>query len=1040
MIDFKILGPPELCGRGPRAIKLSPQLWCVVASLLMTGGKPVPVDSLARHLWGWDSSPVASSTIRTYISRVNALLAPDGVRIGHPAGGYELLVDPQAVDLHRFRLLRRQAESVAESGDPGHAADLLSQADGLWRGPALMGLSGEWASGLRQGLDEERIEVVKLRVGFELDQGRQASILGELRELSGHHPFDEEIARALMICLFRLGRQKDALQVGHDISKRVADAGMRPGPQLRDVHMRILRGDTGLSVTPAYRSPDQVSQPNTLPPENPSFVGRAEEIELLTADRRANAPLLAVIEGAAGIGKTTLAVRVAHRMTARYPDAQLFLRFPGDGPHAVADAFDQLLRMLGTPASRIPPETDERARLWRAELAHRRAVIVLDDVPGSDQVTPIVPAAGDSLTIVTSRKRACWTGQHMLRLEPLGTADSVSLLRHAAGPMASQDAGKMTEAARLCGGWPFALLLAASRLREQNGDLDGLLDDLKDVPVGRTDSGETARRIFSAFEFTYRQLSARSKRVFRLLGASPCMDFGVAATAALTGETQASVADAVSELSGNCLIEHTSADRFRLHDLVRSYAAARCVQEEPESERRRAISRLIDHYSHTLAAVATADHEPASPGTASPAAADGADHDGPPAQLLDPGSAHAWLEAEWKNILLTARHAASHEWHRQCADLTHSLAGFLQSRGYWSDAIPSHELGLHACRLLGDPARRAQAALDLSAAYRWTGDHDKARGHADDALTAYVQLGDHRGQADALDQLGLICRNSGRARDALAHHQEAADLYREAGDDRGTAKAVMHAATAFGTLGRYTEEARNLGQALSLFRQVGDRRGEAICLNNLGAVLEDRGLHRDAVAHYERSITVFREIRARPDLLLTGHNLGHIQQYKGNHDDAIAVFRKTLTEYHAIGDLQHEALALSDIGTAFGSKGCYSEALVHHQKSAGLAESIGDQRQLAAALCGAADAYHGLGSYAAAAENYDRAHRLAAEIEAPYINGKALYGMAETLLITQGPAAAKIYWREAHDIFRQLGVPEAAIVELRLYGQGATAS
>ena len=152
------------------------------------------------------------------------------------------------------------------------------------------------------------------------------------------------------------------------------------------------------------------------------------------------------------------------------------------------------------------------------------------------------------------------------------------------------------------------------------------------------------------------------------------------------------------------------------------------------------------------------------------------------------------------------------------------------------------------------------------------------------------------------------------------------------------------------------------------------------------------------------------------------------------------IYRKTLTEYYAIGDLQHQALALSDIGTAFASKGCYSEALVHHQKSAGLAESIGDRRQFAAALCGTGDAYRGLGSYGAATENYDKAHRIAAEIEAPYLNGKALYGMAETLFITQGPAAAKIYWREAHDIFRQLGVPEAAMVELRLYGSGATAS
>ena len=200
----------------------------------------------------------------------------------------------------------------------------------------------------------------------------------------------------------------------------------------------------------------------------------------------------------------------------------------------------------------------------------------------------------------------------------------------------------------------------------------------------------------------------------------------------------------------------------------------------------------------------------------------------------DPGSAHAWLEAEWRNVALVARYAASHEWHRQCADLTHSLGGFLEAGGHWNDAVSAHEMGLHACRLLGDPGRRARASLDLSAAYRRTGDHDKARCYADEALAAYLHLGDQRGQAAATDELGLVCRNSGNVRAALAHHQEAADLYDAAGDQRGQATAIMHAATALGRLGRYAEEAGNLNQALSLFRQAGDRRGEGLCLNNLG--------------------------------------------------------------------------------------------------------------------------------------------------------------------------------------------------------------
>lgn len=1032
MMEFEILGPPELSGSGPHDMKLSPQLWCVVASLLMTEGKPVPVDSLAEHLWGWDAPPMAAGTVRTYVSRANVLLAHGGLRIAHRAGGYELSADPQAVDLHRFRSLGRQAGSVAESGDLGHAVALLKQADELWRGPFLMGLSSEWVSAQRHALDEERLEAVKLRIGLELDLGRQASVVGELRELLRRDPFDEEVARALMISLFRLGRPKDAMQVGRDFSERIAQAGMDPSQRIRDIHVRILRGDPELGVTPAYRSSAHTGQPNTLPPEDPDFVGRAEETTVLTADYHGNTPLLAVVVGAAGVGKTTLAVRVAHHMGARYPDAQLFLPFPGDGPGAVAEALDRLLRMLGVPAARIPAGTGERARLWRAEMANRRAVIVLDDVPAADQLTPIVLAAGDSLTLVTSRQDADWPGQCVLRLEPLGAGEAGTLLQRAAGTGIGQDVDKMTTVASLCGGWPLAIRVAASRLRARDGDLDQLINELEDVHTGRAESGDTARRIFSAFEVTYRQLTARDKRIFRMLGASPNADFGLDTASALTGETTASMADGINALSRRCLIERRAAGRFGFHDLVRGFATARCAQEEPEPEQRRAISRLIQYYADTLTTLDAASHLLPGPTSAGEATVQAP---------MDPGSAHAWLEAEWRNVVLVARYAASHEWHRQCADLTHSLGGFLEASGHWNDAVSAHEMGLHACRLLGDPSRRARASLDLSSAYRRrTGDHDKARRYADEALAAYLHLGDQRGQAAATDELGLVCRNSGNVRAALAHHQEAADLYDVAGDQRGQATAIMHAATALGRLGRYAEEASNLNHALTLFRQAGDRRGEGLCLNNLGAVLEDRGMHRDAVDHYERSIIVFREARQRQSLTMLDHNLGHVQQYKGNYDDAIAIYRKALVAYYDIGDLGHQAIALSDIGAAFGSKGCFTEALVHHQKSAELAEAIGDRNQLAAALCGAGDAHRGLGSYRAATESYEQAHRLAGEIEAPYLNAKALYGLAETLHITQGATAAKIYWREALDIFRQLGVPQAAIVELRLYGTSASAS
>lgn len=1008
-MDFKILGPPELREPGHPDLALAPQLWCVLVSLLITPGTAVPVDSLVDHLWDADPPPMARETMRTYISRINKLLGQhSGPRIHSHARGYRLDLDHQAIDLHRFRSLRRQAIAVSESGDDGHAVVLLKEADALWQGPALMGLPGIWIAGKREDLEEERYEAALLRIGLEMGLGRQAGLLGELRELAERRPFDEKIIEYEMIALYRTGRQADALQLGRETSSRFAELGMEPGGQLADTYQRILQGDSELGVTPAYRRTGRTRQPNTLPPEPAEFTGRETEMEWLTGDSYlGNAPLLAVIEGMPGVGKTALAVRAAYHLADRYPDALIYLNFREYDVPDWPDALGHLLRLLEVPAALIPVKASERARLWRAEMEHRRAVIILDDVPDPQQVRMIVPAQGDCLVIATSRQHAAWPGDRILLLEPLAANDAFLLLQRLIGAKTENETAKAAEAARLCGGLPLAIRVAAGRIR--SGDLtglDGLIAELTDLHIHQARSGETGRQVFAAFERSYELLTPAQKRVFRLLGGSPCADTTVAAAAALTGEAQADTEQSISVLLDHYLLERASAGRFRFHHVIQSYAAHQCSEMEQESTRRRAITRLMRYYSDNVNAP----------------------------------DAEAWLAAEWKNILLTARYAAMHESQRQCADLTNAMAGFLDSSGYWSEALAAHELSLQASHGLGDQRLAARAALDVSLASLRTANYERAEECAREAFAVYALASDLSGQARALDRLGVIYRNSARFRDALAYHQEAIDLYRERDDRDGMAVAVLHAATALGCLGRYEDEIHCLDDALRLFREADDLRGEAMALNNLGAVLDDRGFHRDAVAYYEKSLEIFRQIGGRVNLAMLDQNMGRIQRYKARYDEAIELYRAALTTFYAIGALQNQATVLCDIGSAFNGIESYSEALVHHEKAAELARRIGDQSQLAAAQCGMGDAYHGSGSYTRAIEAYEKAQRLAAEIEAPYLKGKALHGIAEAVLSTQGQAAAKIYWRKALDIFTQLGVPEAAIVELRLHGVDTSVS
>lgn len=1040
-IEFKILGPPEVSVSEKQNIPVAQHLWGVLASLLMTPNTPVAVDVLIDRLWGTRTPEKARATMRTYASRISHFLTfvaeGEAVIRRHP-GGYALEVDQHVIDLHRFRSLRRQAEAVAESGDGVHASILLRQADALWRGQALATLDSHWISRMRGSLEEERRVARLQRIEIDLTLGRHAELLGELGQLCDEFPFDEALARHRMIALFRSGRQADALHVFREMRARLVDQGMEPGSELADLHQLILRHDRQLAITPVYRRTARTSQPNTLPPDAEDFVGRVDELRVLTSENRhGNDIRVQIIEGMGGVGKTALAIRAANQLIDRYPDAQLHLSFNADYPPSAqldpGDALARLLRMLEIPAERIPVVTRDRMRLWQAELLHRRALIILDDVSNSEQIRPIVPVRGDCLIIVVSRRRRTdWPPHRLVTLHPLAADEATALMTRAIDPGAECEPGQIAKAAQLCGYLPLAIHVAAGRLRKHElSGLGELVDELASLSGGHRNVSETGRLIMSVFQFSYRQLVVGQQRFFRYLGISPCSEITVDMVMALTGSQADAAEDSIKALLEHHLLEHVSADRFRLHDVVRAYAASRCAEDDSEPDRRHAIGQLIDHYLNAL------DHANQILFTPLRETAESS------VQAIRPESieeARAWLEAEWHNILLIARYAERHEWKQQCADLTHGLGQFLETSGYWKDALDAHSMGLHACRELDDLPRTARAAFDLSLTSLRMGQHQMAEEHAVTAMTLYRSLRNQRGEGAALDRLGLIYWNSSRLRDALAYHQEAIDIYRGIGDISGLAGSLVHAGSVYGALGRYHEETNYLYRALALYRQIEDKRGEAITLNNIGAVQDDQGWHRDAMENYQKSLAIFRQISGKQNLALLDHNMGRVLQYKGNCEDAIVIYRRVLGTYRAIGDLQHQAMALDDIGSAFRLMESYSESLVHHEKAAQIAKEIGDICLHAAAVCGIADAHCGSGRYSAALEDYDRARRLAGEVESPYLKARALYGMAEALLRVRGQEAARIYWREALDIFAQLDLPQAAVVELRLHGLSASGS
>ncbi len=534
--------------------------------------------------------------------------------------------------------------------------------------------------------------------------------------------------------------------------------------------------------------------------------------------------------------------------------------------------------------------------------------------------------------------------------------------------------------------------------------------------------------VTDAFDLSYQALEAGHQRFFRRLGVSPCTHFSISAAATLADCSFAEAKEAVTTLLDCHLLARINDTQYRFHDLIRSYAAVRATNDDSEAEQRQAVNRLLDYYLYTADQADQVLHPFRSRTSLRiPQPPD------PSPVLNTPEEAASWLEAEWRNILDAARYAGRHEWKQKCADLINLLADFMEVRAYWDEAISAHSLALHVCRELVDPVRVARASLALSAVRQRSGQHEAALPLAEEAAAIYRSLDDQRGGAESLDQIGLAYQCTARSREALAYFQEAQILYHATADQRGEADTRSHAGIACWHLGRYREALDHVSSALALYREVGDPRGEAKALNNLGRMHLYNGYHREALDAYQASLQIFRKIGGAQNEAILCQNIGSVHHYKGSYTEALTAYRQALAIYCDIGDLPDQASVLNDIGAIYQSADCYDEALSHHQQAQLIAEEIKNLCQQLIALRGIADIERTSGRYGEAIDHYRTALALAREIGDPYEEGKILEGIAESTLQTQRePDAARIVFRQALDIFKRLGVPEAESMQIRI--------
>jgi DNA-binding SARP family transcriptional activator/Tfp pilus assembly protein PilF len=1033
VMELRVLGPVEMWETGKNYNLGSLKARIALTVLVLNLGTIVSSEALIDRVW--DSRPPhkARESLSVYVTRLRRVLRQvpgEPVRVISRAQGYRLEADPELVDLYQFRRLRRQAAALASEGEFSRAALLLSEADGLWRGPALAGLPGGSIGRLRQGLEEEYRGATLERAEIWLALGRYPDLVAELRRLSDRYPADEAFAAIHMKALYLSDRQSEALAVFRETRAKLAtDFGIEPGASLSGLHEQMLRADPALAAKPVAHWPAPLRVPDTLPAVTGDFIGREEELRLLT--QASEGLVVSVIEGMPAVGKSSLAAEAARAIKDRYPGGRLFLGFRGHDPRNPpldpGGALHMLLRMLDVPADRIPRTLAERSAMWRAELARRRIVAVLDDVADADQILPLLPLSGESRILVTSRSRLPSLGNAThLTLDVLPDDDAAELFTRVAGT-GDTDAGEVAAIVGLCGRLPLAIKLAARGLREGHpASLGELVDELTERSASAGERTGADPEVTAAFEVSYHRLDGDCRRFFRRLGLHPGTTITVHTAAALTGTNIGSAEALMADLLGRHLLE-PAGNAVRFHDLTRQYAIGCAAREDTDQDRRRALDRLLGYYAHTVGSASELLYPHARrPGRPTAPAPEWPD------ALDTPHSATQWLEGEWRNVLSTARYAAQHERKQHCAYLIAALARFLESAGHWGEAADAHALALQACRAQHDLPGLARAALDLSLVACGTGKYPDALRYAETAAATCHSLADRRGEAEALNQVGSVHRELARFKEALAYHQEAGDLYRAAGDRRGMATTVNSRGIVCAHLGRYREAVDHFQAALQLFRQVSDRREEAKTLNNLGTLWLSQGHHQDALRAYQHVLEIFNEIGGEHNQAILYQNIGCIQHHKTQYKEALAAFRRALAIFRKMGARLSEVSTLNDMGATFIAMESYGAALEHCRQAEVMAWELGSSHERAVSLRGIAGAHLGQGHHREARDYYQRALRLAREIGHLHEEGKVLEGLAETVLQTQGEGAARIYWYQAYDLFRQLGVPEAETVRLRL--------
>ncbi|WP_116211866.1 AfsR/SARP family transcriptional regulator [Streptomyces olivoreticuli] len=902
---FSLLGPVRGWRDGTELPLGPPQQRTMLAVLLIEAGRVVTADRLIDAIWGQAPPDRALGAVRTYAYRLRRLLGQE--TLVSASGSYTVPADSVHVDMRRCEELTAEALRLRAAGEPRRALDLADEALALSRGDVLLRLHGPYAERQRTRWAERGRELNELRIELRLAAGRHGDVLEELTRLAAEQPLNERFAELRMLALYRAGRQADALVAYTETRRTLAEeVGVDPGPALRELHQRILAGDPALAPAeppaPVGRRPGAPPEaaaapayaplltPRHLPFGTGDFVGRQADIASAAAVLRTPGTMpVAALSGLGGVGKTELAVHVAHRVAEDFPDGQLYADLHGDDgrPASPAEVLERFLHAFGVPAHAVPAALVARSDLFRSVLANRRVLLLLDNAQDAEQVRPLLPGTPGCAVLVTSRNRlAALPGARFLGLGVLTPEESSELFTRIVGERrvtAEEEAAR--QILHLCGHLPLAVRVLASRLAcRPSWTVGSMLDRLRNERRRLRVLSDGGLAVEAAFRISYDQLDPAQAEAFRLLALPQLHELRLEVVAHVLGLSRSDAEDLAESLVDFSLLETPGPERYRYHDLVRDFA--RDLTDADDPVRGRIPGALLDHYNQVM---------PARP---------------------------AWADPRDIATLIL-----------QCVrevpelDLSVATTLLLNTALTHTSGHVALQLGRAAGTLLdlvleqGTPPDEARVRLALGRLLVEVGSPTPALAE----LLRALQLCDRctlppfvRAHANAT--LGMCFTHVGRHQDAADSFRTAASLHHDIGDHEASVLELLNLAQALARGGRVPGARRTADTARALSRALAHSALEAQVATTLGTIAHEQGDHGQAVGHFRAALDLLRP----DDHCRTGRTLLSLARSlrAGARPQAAAdAAARAADALAAGGDRYGAGLAWAELGHALSDRG-----------------------------------------------------------------------------------------------------------------------